>query len=74
MSCKFKYLKKYLFTSSYKTYVALNTWDSVKSASAAKVCRFFKGEYWVNIRINDGEPSKDIKSFICCTGQSSNKL
>lgn len=54
--------------------IKLLAWDKVKSASAANVWRFFSGEYWVKSLTRDGDPSKEVKSCICCIGCRSNKL
>lgn len=51
-----------------------NTCDNVISASAANVCRFFKGEYSDNNLNSEGEPSNVTKSVNCVTGYSNNKL
>lgn len=51
-----------------------NTCARVISASAARVCRFFNGEYSDNSLSNDGEPSKVTKSVNCVTGYNNSKL
>lgn len=57
-----------------KERIVHSTCDKVMSASAAKVCKFFNGEYSDNSLSSDGEPSKVTKSVSCVTGYNNNKL
>lgn len=75
MCCQFKHLKIILLWNlKNNKKIVCGTCDKVMSASAAKVCRFFSGEYSDNSLSSDGEPSKVTKSVSCVTGYNNSKL